>query len=99
VAEYILFKVSSGEEIIGEDLGINIVNGQVEGRRVQSPRMLIMQQGPEGIQVGILPYSGGDPDGVHVFQLESIVSRAELTSKHLEDLYIQNTSQIQIVSG
>ena len=90
--------MSSGEEVIGEDLGVSTDNGD-DCRRVKSPRMLIMQQGPEGIQVGILPYSGGDPDGVHVFQLASIVSRAELTSKHLEDLYIQNTSQIQLVSG
>ena len=94
MAEYVLFKVSSGEEIIGENVGPDGGTWHIK-----SPRMLIMQNGPNGIQVGILPYSGGNPDGVHEFYQNSRVSESDKIPVELERLYIENTSNIQIVAG
>ena len=87
-------KLAGGEEIIAE------VEERVEPDvYVKAPRMLVMQPtAPGQMGIAIVPYSAGAPDGTHHIRGSAIQSTCEAPDK-LEKAYIENVSNIQIVSG
>ena len=93
MAEYVLIKLASGEEVVSECL-----SSEDDKWVLKSPRMLVMQQTPQGMGIAILPYSAGDPDGEHMVFTSHIVSSCRCPDK-LEKAYIENTTNLQIVAG
>ena len=94
MAEYVLFKLTSGEEVIAEALST-----EGDAWRVKQPLMLMMQQTEGGgLGTAILPYSSGDPEGEHKILADHIVSHAIKVPAALEKAYIERTSKIQLVT-
>lgn len=93
MAEYVLFKLTSGEEVIAEAL-----HTEGDSWCVKQPLMLMMQQTEGGLGTAILPYSSGDPEGEHKIFSEHIVSQSMKVPAALEKAYIERTSKIQLVT-
>lgn len=94
MAEHILLKLASGEEVVTQ-YEIDD-DGEI---KATAPRQLIMQPSGQGqMGIAIIPYSAGNPDGVFTIHLHAIMSRSEAPEK-LVKAYIENTTNIQIVSG
>lgn len=94
MSEYVLIKLSSGEELVAESISQEDTHWILK-----SPRMLIMQPTGQGqMGIAIVPYSAGAPDGEHLVYTSHIVSTVRVPDK-LEKAYIENVSNIQIVSG
>ena len=90
-------KISSGEELVAEV--VEKPASYEECWTLKAPRMLMMQPtGPGQFGIAIVPYSSGSPDGEHKVRDRHVISTCDAPDK-LEKAYIENVSNIQIVSG
>lgn len=94
-----LFILNNGREVIGKQVNQDI--SQPDSLMIDTPRILHFSPTPDGTSYGIelYPYSMTNPDGVHKFYISAIASESEKIPTDVEKGYIQQTSQITIVSS
>lgn len=91
-----VFKVSTGEELIG-DIDVIEPDGVVE---VKKPRCLVLQQiGANQYAPTLAPWMYFDQDAKIRIKFQHVMTDFMDPGKDLEDGYIKNTTNIQIATG
>lgn len=91
--DVIMFKALNGEEIIAR-----LIEEDDKIVLIEKPRLLVAQQGkqPGQMQIGLVPWYLGSPDGTVEVRQEHIFSRLKLVPPELEKGYLQQTSGIDL---
>ncbi len=92
----VLFKLINGEELIGK-----VVEEDDNTYTLAKPRVMMVQPAGNGqMQVGMIPWLVGTPDGdCKVYKDKIAGEPAGDLPKQLEDGYLQQTSNIQLAGN
>lgn len=95
--DVIVYKLNTGEEIIGTLTEDDRENSEVIIGRPRQLAMTPVSQGQVGLS--LLPWLASAPDEDVVLRRDAIVGRPIRVPKQLEDAYLQSTSGIQLATG
>lgn len=94
MAQYTLFSLINGAEVIGKVTGDTDTTVTLEHPLVVRP---IQKQGG-GLALDLFPHSLAEPEGEHVFNKVQILSTSVTVPGALEKAYVERTSKI-ILAG
>lgn len=91
-----LYKLATGEEIVGR-----FVEEEDEFVVLSKIRVMIMQPvGNVQVQIGMVPWTVGSPDGnIKVYRTTIVGEPISTLPKQLEDGYLANTSGLDLTSS
>jgi hypothetical protein len=90
--DVMILKMTNGDEVVTE-----YVNEEENCVVVNRPRTLQMMQGPQGIQMGLMPWIISAPESKCTISKESIAC-SMIAPDDISKAYLQQTSGIQLTS-
>jgi hypothetical protein len=95
MSEIIALKLITGEEVVGE------VKETLDKTKIimLKPRTITIMRSPDGRQgLGLVPFSMSNIDATVEFSPEHVIAKLE-PMKQVSDVYLQETSGIQLASS
>jgi hypothetical protein len=90
--DIIILKVGS-DEVIGR-----IVSNEPEYYVLEKARLFVPTAGPNGMELSAMPYFISSPDSKCIIYKRSVVGEVVNIPKQLEDMYLMQTTGLQIAS-
>lgn len=87
-------KLANGEELIARCN--NYVEGEITNLKIDTPRVIGLQETKQGVGLGFMPYILGNPDAEVTLQASTIAAVYE-PKPEIEKAYMSQTSKIQLM--